>query len=317
MDARDAALVLGEARRWAQRGLLSPAALEEVEREYGAQAASRSEGPTLPQAVLFSLAGVLLAAACIAFTFLSHLSEPSTAWTLAVCALAAAGIGAALRLRFPGQPWGDALLVTGLVCAGFAMMPDDAAGRVLVWLALALALAAPWLAGVWSPVPIAAVGVFTWGLYRATSLFLGRGSFFFDQPNDLGVEVWVSIQALYTVGLVGLRWARLRWWSSAAGAASIALVVPVALFTDQVVHPRADGVAELVVALPEFALLALGIGLRSRELVICPALVIAVDAIVFAFDVGGVGFGVVALLAVAGGLVALAGLMRRIPSTHS
>ncbi|HJQ93768.1 MAG TPA: hypothetical protein VJ874_05735, partial [Candidatus Thermoplasmatota archaeon] len=77
------------------------------------------------------------------------------------------------------------------------------------------------------------------------------------------------------------------------------------------VLPGFPGDAEAYLAVLMGGCLAAGLALREKGMVLAAALAIAIDAIVFAFDVGELVGGLLALLAVAGLLIWQAGALRR------
>lgn len=109
MDARDARLVLDEARGWARRGLLTPEGLRVVEAEYGAMAAtdgSERDSPGGGLAVLYALAGILIGAACVAVPILLDAGEEVVGvWLVGLGSpLLAAGVVLWRRTAPPASP---------------------------------------------------------------------------------------------------------------------------------------------------------------------------------------------------------------------
>lgn len=132
------------------------------------------------------------------------------------------------------------------------------------------------------------------------------------EDSETAVSVWVVAGLLFT----GAVWAtdallRRRWTGGALGLCTAGLAAGTLAFTFEVLEPTWEGAPEVFLALSMGALLAASIPARQRWVLVVSGLILAGDAVVFAFDVGGRVLGVVSLLVVAGALLGLATLLRR------
>jgi hypothetical protein len=312
MDPRDARVVLQEARRWRARGLLTAEAYTAIEAEYAADAeAGGAEPQGLGIAILYALAGVLVGAACVAVPILLEVADD---WIgLWLLALGAPLLALGLLLWVRGAPPGivDALLVGSLVPLTFMGAPSDTAGRWLAPVGLAAAVALTWLPRASPTLPILASA--------ATFAAAGILSFqWFEEPgflwpglDTLGTWTWMllTLAQLAATVLVG-RAKGLPWRLPVSALLCVGAVAPFVLLLEDVVTSEPAHFYELMVGLFELSLLTIGLGLRERGLVLGGALVVAADAIVFAFQVD-VLFGILVLVAVAVALVLLATLLKR------
>lgn len=312
MDPRDARLILREARAWRDRGLLTPEALATLEAEYAPAASlAESERPGIGLAILHALAGVLLGAACIAVPVLLDVTE---SWIgLWLLALGAPVLVLGLALWRSKTPPGivDALLVGSLVPLAVMGAPGDSLGKWLAPLALLAAVAVTWLPRASPTVPV----VGSVATYAATGIlahqWFREPGFFFDEFSTTGDWAWLLLTlAQLAATLVVGRTRGLGWRLPVSALLCVGLVVPFVLVLDSALPSQPSRVYELLVGLFELALVGVGLGLRERGLVLGGALVVAGDAIVFAFDIN-VLVGIAVLLAAAVGLIALATVLRR------
>ena len=322
MDRREASLALDLARQWAREGLLPPASLQVLEARHRADAA-RAADPADPDAesfgsgVLYALGGILLGCAVFAFyvllqengAFSYEDGEKVAPWLfLAWGALCSAGAFAIdLVVRRPRL--GDAFHVAALVAVTASGFPD-ADGTYLGFVAMAFAAGVLWYRRERFLVPFLAL----------TALNVALASVLFGRVRDVSDEeaalaLWFGY-AMAQLPLLAVASRKTTWpWPATSLAAATLLVAGtfLAFYFDvlEEVLPDFPGDAEVYLALLMGAALAAGLALREKGMVLAAALAIAIDAIVFAFDVGELVGGLLALLAVAGLLIWQAGALRR------
>jgi hypothetical protein len=306
MDPRDAALVLDEARKWAGRGLLSSTALEVLEREYGTDAAREGPSPDRPGvglSILYALAGVLLGAACVAVPVLLHSPETVIPWWMLGLGLPllAAGI---VWSRFDG-PSGivDALLIGSLVPLTIMGLPNDNLGRYLAPVSLVAALAVTWLRRDAPAVPIlGSIATFASAGILSHRLM---GNFFDTQA---GSWLWLGLGLVQMAATLLI--APRPWRTPVAALLCAGLVIPFVLGLDRALPSHDARFYELLVGAFELGILLIGLGIRERGLVLGAAVVIAIDAIAYAFETN-VLLGIGVLLGVAVLLIVLASTLKR------
>jgi hypothetical protein len=309
MDARDARLLLDAARSWSERGLLPRESLAVLDRELSPRAVAplpaQEEGPGIGLSILYALAGVLLGAACIALPILLKVGDHAVPWWCLGLGLPVLALG--LLLWRKGGPAGivDALLVGALVPLVAMGLPDRAIGQWLSILSFACALLVVALPRASPTVPVvASVALFLSGGILAHSLL--------DRFRDTQASawLWLALGLAQMAGTLAFA-ARKPWRAAVLALLCVGLVAPFVLAVDRALpfgdHVRAD---ELLVGAFELALLCVGLALRQRGLVLGAALVVAVDAIAFAFATN-VLLGILVLLGVAVALILLASTLKR------
>jgi hypothetical protein len=312
MDRREARTALRLADEWHKQRLLPSASLETLRARYSAAAAGTGE--SFGTGVLYGLGGVLLGAAAFALLFLLEEngiisdSERVAPWLFLAWGLfwAAAAFSTDLGLR--KLELGDAFHVAALVAITASGIPR--ADELWLWafaMAYALAVVAyrreRWMLPVLALIAFnVAVVSFVWGRLERTS-------------DELAMAAWFALAAaqLATLVLQG-RIARRPWSATAIGLATLLLAGTFLGFYFETADdslPQFAGDAEVYVAVLMAALMAVGLWLKEKGMVLACALVVAIDAIVFAFDVGELIGGLIAILAVAGLLIWQAGSLRR------
>jgi hypothetical protein len=146
----------------------------------------------------------------------------------------------------------------------------------------------------------------------ATVLF-GRVARNVDQDTAFALWFWYAVAQL-PILVVASRKTRWPWPTFSLSAATLLLAGTFLGYYFDVldeVLPDFDGAAEAYVAVLMGAVLGVGLALREKGMVLASALAIAIDAVVFAFDVGNLVGGLIALLVVAGLLIWQAGALRR------
>ncbi|MEA3166294.1 MAG: hypothetical protein QOJ26_1166 [Thermoplasmata archaeon] len=311
MDPRDARLVLNEARGWARRGLVAPEAMATIEAEYGATAGREPadadvDQPAVGLSILYALAGALVGAAAIAVPILLKVADAYTPWWLLGIGLPLLAIGlAGWRLGWPAGIV-DALLIGSLVPLTILGLPNDTLGRWIPVVSVAAALAVAWLPRPSTTTPVVGhVAVFA-SVGIACHQMLG------PVVDDGTVSwVWLGLGLAQLGSVVGLRsGSPLPWRTVVTALLCVGMVVPFVLGLDHAIPSQPARTYELFVGAFELALLLIGLGLRQRGMVLGASIVVAGDAIVFAFDVN-VLLGIVTLLGVAVMLILLATTLRR------
>lgn len=316
MDRRDARLALDLARRWTQEGLMPPASLRTLEQRHSSDARDDPQAESFGSGILYALGGVLLG--CVVFALYVLLEDNGAfgddydrsatiaaflflGWGL-VCSAGAFTID--LVARKPRL--GDAFHVAALVAITASGVPQ-ADDLPLGFLGIAFAAAILW--------------------YRRTSfmaaflaliaLNVSLAIVLFGQLDDESASfaVWFGY-AIAQLPLLAFASRRAGWpWPATSLAAATFLLAATFLglyFAElEQVLPGFDGDVEVYLAVLMGAALAAGLALREKGLVLAAALVVAIVAIVFAFDVGELIGGLLALLAVAGLLLWQAGALRR------
>lgn len=329
MDPEEARIVLRWARHYAARGHIPPEGLAAIAADCQAATATAQAPPTAGERqgvslsqVMHVLGGMLLAAAAIAAVLLladtgMGPNNGLQAWLLAAMGTAGAATGIGILATSRNRDLADAFLVAALACFAVMAFPDEATARVLAPLGMALTLAIPLVRRGRAAAGLAAIA-FHVTLFRTIHTFFAEPAFIFDDISDAGLAIWLAAAGLH----LGASFAASRlgwpWLTPSAAVGAIGLVLPFVWFVLSVVRPATGaaffdefGGAEILLALVEGALVGLALRYRDGPLLVCAALVISVDAIVFAFHVGGLQLGVAALLAVAAAVLALGTLLRR------
>ncbi|MEA3189570.1 MAG: hypothetical protein QOD77_152 [Thermoplasmata archaeon] len=315
MDGDEARKLLAHVRRWAAKGWIPGPSVARIEAELAPALAQEPSGrrAALPT-ILHGLGGVLLGAAAIALVVLlfdqvagDHRAEQGSILFALGLGLLAGGV--ALWFLSRNQDLADALLVAALVCLTFAPLPDEALGQWFSVVSVAVAAAVSFTRRTTMAAFFATLALQAAAFVVSLRLF-GQDQFF--GPGDAGIMAWLAIAAVHLAALAFLRVGfKQEWVSPALGLAAVLVAAPVAVFTAEVLDLDDHGAPELAVALPAAALLALALRIRDPNLLVGAATVLAIDAIVFAFDVGGLVFGILVILAVAAAVLALATVLRR------
>lgn len=308
MDAKRARIGSEEARRWHQAGLVTAEAHARIQQEYETHLSTRldrSDGASYGALALYGAAGALLGAACLVLVGLGDFGRGDPYVLLALGALLGAGGGAAYRLA-SRRELGDALVVAALVPWTAAPFPDEALRPFLSLFALA------------APVVLLAFRRSLLPLLAATVAFtVAAAMASFEWTGDIdrfATSLWFGLSVVWLAGLVLL--ARVDengphpWVDPVLTIATAALVAPTIGVLYDVVDLSDSEAVELALGAVQLAWIFLGLAIRQRGLVIGGAAVLTVDALVFAFDVGGLLLGMGALIATAIGLLVLASALR-------
>lgn len=315
MDRREAQQAVELARQWAREGLLPPASLQAIEQRYAADVVDDPDRESFGSGVLYALGGVLLGCAVFAFLVLLQDNaqwdyrrvEAVSPWLFLAWGIVCAGGAFAVDLLAKKPRLGDALHVAALVAVTASGFPR-ADELFLGFIAVAFAAGITAYRRTRFMVPFLAVVALNAAI---ASILFGRiGA---NGDEDIAFTLWfgygVAQVAILTAAARMTRW---PWPTFTLAAATLLLAGSfVGFWSDMVEWRPFDGLLEVMLAVLMGATLATGLVLREKGLVLASALVIAIDAVVFAFDVGEVIGGLVAILAVAGLLIWQAGNLRR------
>ncbi len=301
-------MALREARRWNQAGLVDDDALAAIEASYRVDASrpdgSRSAGAT----AVYGLAGILLGAAALAFVMLIDVSETAGSLIWLGIGLAAAAVAAAL-VAAKQNDLADALFLAALIPLTAMSAPQTSVGDALsiVSVLAPLALLAARLGRVLPPI-------------AATIAFIVATGFAVDKlslTGPAGELLWAGLATGWLVLLSLINVVKRDTLPSVALALAVVGLTPsYIMYLFEGFDPSFRGGTELMLGIPMLGILIAGLGLRERGIVLGAAIVLAADAIVFAFDVGGLGLGLSVLIGTAIALLVLAAtVLRRDPVT--
>lgn len=242
--------------------------------------------------------GLLLGAAAIALVIYLEVETDAVPWVLVGLGAAGVGAAAAVHLLLGEERSGltEAALAGGLVpaavSAGYAIAEaDPLAGLV----AVALAVVGQVLRGGRGPSTLVAAAAFSLG---SAAVIVEDVT---NEPGTARALAWLAALLGYTA--LALAFRRQRWSGVAVGAMVIPLVIAWIALLGLTFDGLESVTLELLVGAFLAALLAVGVWLGVRGLVAAAAAGLTIDAIVFAFDVGGPGTALVLLLALGGLLV--------------
>lgn len=285
------------ARQWHNEGLLSARSLKVLEERH-----QKDEDELTPLTfILLWGAAMVLAAAVIATPFLMEADDTATGTVAIVGSFLAAAACGALWSAPPRRHFGEALGVTSLAlwAVGAALLLQDT--LAFVWIGAVWTLGAVWLPQRTVLVPGTAL--------IATSLLWAIA--FADTFEDGSVAA-LALAITIMTGLFAstqIRQPAVGWRHETARAlAPLSLLGASLWFYGENLHESwtFQGAWELWVAITAGAVIGAAYALRDRFALVTAVLILAVDAIVFGFDIGSVGLGIPIMLAVTGGLVAMA-----------
>ncbi|GEM_PF-5917838 len=295
------AIVLDEIERWRAEGLLDEATYDRLRwRASGMPEEPEEDRASFGLQALQLVGGLLLGAAAVALMLVLHYQRDAGAILLDGIAAAALAGGLALQRAGGERQTGlaDAACAAGLVAAGVAAFFPDERVTWAAWVGAALALVATFASRGRTPVVALASVAFAVATGRATMPF---------DASLLHAAWWVASAAY--VGLLLSLWRHEGWTSVALAAQVVPLTISVMrLLDDAGVHGSVS--TELGVGAFLALVLGVGIALAERGLVAGAAAGLLIDAIVFAFDVGGAMTALLVLLALGGLLVWQAQVLR-------
>ncbi|HUR24774.1 MAG TPA: hypothetical protein VM327_02020 [Candidatus Thermoplasmatota archaeon] len=319
MDRDEARRALAFAQQWASEGLLPPASLEVLRQRHRDDAlrAADPDAESFGSGVLYALGGILLGCAVFAFYvllqengFISYeTGERVAPWLFLAWGVLCSAGAFAIDLLARKPRLGDAFHVAALVAVTASGFPD-AERLYLGFVAMAFAAGVLWYRRERFLVSFLALTALNVAL---VSILFGRVERLVNEEAALTIWFWYAIAQLPFL-LVASR--KTSWPWPALGLATATILVAgtfLGYYFDSLeqVFPEFPGDAEIYVAILMGAALATGLALREKGMVLAAAFAIAIDAIVFAFDVGDLVGGLLALLAVAGLLIWQASALRR------
>ncbi len=267
--------------------------------------------PSLAMQSFYAIGGVMLGAATAALYGLLELNDvlqgDHSAWFFFLIFAVLFG-GIAVATRMAGQEeLGDALAIATLVPTAILMGPRP----ITDWLYFAPVVFSGAILG-WRHkahlVPLLALGVMSVAIPIALFQTIG------DQWS-LGDEAswaWLVVASLVLAGtIVWTRMQELKWEMEGLGATTLAAAIAWITVVTESIEPSFDGGYEVVIAIGLAVLIGLGVLLKERVIIFVSGIAMAIDAIVFAFDIGGPTTGLLVLLGMAAGLIAVATWMRR------
>ncbi len=287
----------GESEAWVAEGVVTEEQAQHIRGLYPAPGAPED---ALSTQILYATAGVLLGAAGIAFVTVGFESESAfpllgTALALLVAALVV------WRLLPQRRLLSDALLVAGMVPLAFMPFPDDA--RPVAALAV-----------------IGTAAILAWRRDRGFVHVLGVLAFTVASGgvanahfvSQVAAWVWLGLQATLLAALVG--WDVVRRdeaFPLGATFATPAAAISIVFFLNENFRPLTGEGVEIALGAIMLALIVAGLLLKHRGLMLGASIVLGVDAIVFAFDFGGVFLGTGVLVALAAFLIFQAEALKR------
>jgi hypothetical protein len=124
--------------------------------------------------------------------------------------------------------------------------------------------------------------------------------------------VWLLMASLVFIGtMLSRNYWSLDWANQAAVGATAGVIFSWISVVFSVIEPSFDGGYETLIALGLAVLIGTGIGLKDPLVTFVAGIALAIDAIIFAFDIGGLTTGLLVLLALAIGLITLASVLRK------
>lgn len=316
-------ILLAELASWRDEGILDEATYfllrsryehappsDALDRELAAPAAPTGERRSFAADSMQFVGGLLLGAGLVALVVFLDLAEGAGAYALLL--LGALLLSPAMLGAWRGAPPGlvEAGLAGGLVpmlvANGLAMQTggSDPTRLFVPLLVAATCVGVLLLRRGQGPSTLVAGGGFVWSSAAATLL---REDVLFGEPQM--TTRWMWFLALLALGALLLVWRGRLWTEISLGA----LVAPATLAFGLLLDPL--HLAELGTQLAIGAFLAPvlvgGVVLGSRGLVTGAAAGLTIDAVAFAFEIGGPGTAVVVLLALGGLLVWQAEAVRR------
>ncbi len=308
MDAREARVALREARRWNQAGLIDDAALAQIEASYKPDASRSGDSRSAGATAVYGLAGILLGAAALALVMLLDTTETAGSLIWLGVGLAAA-VGGAVLAFIRQDDLSDAFFVAALIPLTAMSFPYTAIadGLAIVSVLAPVALLATRL-GRGLP-PIAATAAYL----VATGVAVNK----LELTSFSGELIWASLATAWLVALAVINVVKRETLPNVALALAVVGLTPsYVMYLLEGFDPSFRGGIEIFLGIAMLAILMAGLAIRERGIVVGAAVVLAVDAIVFAFDVGGLALGLSVLIGTAIALLVLAAtVLRRDPAT--
>jgi hypothetical protein len=293
-----------EADGWVEDGVVSPEQVKALLERYAALDDPAGPGAVSGMAAaLYATAGVLIGAAGVALVYVGSEWRHST-WPLVAVAASLAVAAAVLRFARPAA-WllADAIFVGALVPLAFApVVESPQTGPAIGALVLPVAFAV-WRRNGPFAIPVALIAASIGAACTSSAL----------APNDelTAHGAFMGFQLLLLIGVVVLD--RVRGKESAAAGALAVVGMTVALLVRLLDSPGDSSSRGIEVSLGLAALVMTFAGgvVRHRGVTVGACGVLGLDAIAFAFDLGGVLTGTIVLAATAGLLIWQAEFLRR------
>lgn len=301
-------IVREEIEAWHREGVIDDATYERLVAR-GAAPDARLDAPLdegragVGLRALQIVGGLLLGAAAIALVTLLDIENTWGALLLVALGLAGCGLGLALDRRAAANPGlAEAAAAAGLVAITAAGMVGDQQTRALAFGLLAAAVALAILLAWRERGPMVTLSTVAFAIATAFAFNEGLRS-----QERVAHALWLA--ALLAWGALLLRWRRQLWASIALGLLVPALALAFGFVWDDATNMSSVAL-ELAMGAYLGALLAVGIWSGDRGLTTAAGGGLVVDAVVFAFDVGGALTAFLLLLALGGLLVWQAELLR-------
>lgn len=317
MDRRDARFALDLARQWTSEGLMPPTSLAALQARHGGDTVADPEAESFGAGVLYALGGILLGSAVFALMVLlidngviaDQDSEEIAPWLFLAWGVVCSAGAFAIDLVARKPRLADAFHIAALVAVTASGFPN-ADDSFLGFAAMAFAAGILWYRRTRFMVSFLALTALNVAL---VSILFGRVGQGVDDEAVFTIWFWFAVAQLPLLA-VASRLTKWPWPTFSLAAATLLLAGTFLGYYFEVLEeilPGFDGDAEVYVAFLMGAVLAAGLYLREKGMVLAAALAIAIDAVVFAFDVGDLIGGLLALLVVAGLLIWQAGSLRR------
>lgn len=282
-----------EVAAWVEEGLVGEAQAEQILARYETTEAEADGAWT--RTLLYATAAVLFGAAAIALVFVGIDPDPVRPY-LAGLGAALVGIGVGVHVLAPERDLlSDALLAAAL--APLALAPFEPGAN-------------PGAAWAYGSATLAVCCVYLVRRHRQPFLptltvvgftaAAGGTTFTAIDAEGQAAFAWLAVQCLLLVGLTAGEELGDAQLTTPVALATVAFAGSLIPFLLETVGLESAETVELVLGGFMLAVLGAGIGLEHRGLLVGAALALGVDAIAFAFTVGGVwtGIGVLVGLAV-------------------
>lgn len=316
MDRREARLALDLARQWHSEGLMPATSLKTLEQRHPAGAGDEDTdtGESFGASVLYGLGGVLLGAAVFALLVLLQDNGAITdidlvaPWLFLAWGIVCCGAAFAIDIVAKRPNLADSFHVAALVAVTASGFPR-ADELPLGFLAVAFAMGILWYRRTRFMVPFLALTALNVAI---ASIVFGRLE---RSSDEVAFTVWFTYAVIQLVWLVIIgRMAKWPWPTTSLAAATLLLAGTFLGLWFDVISERFvgfQGDIEVFLAILMGAVMVAGLVFKEKGMVLAAALVLAIDSVVFAFDVGQLLGGLVAILAVAALLIWQAGNLRR------
>jgi hypothetical protein len=296
-----------EAEGWVADGLVTAEQVDALLARYADASSPGGEARSVSviTSALYATAGILIGASSVALVYVEHEWRHSTGSLLGAAVLLAV-TAAVLRSSRP-RAWllADAGFVGALVPLSFApLVQDQQLAASVAALVLPVALVV-WRRGSPFVVPLGVIAASIGGGCAANA--------WFPHAARSAYAAWAVLQLALVVGVVVLDRSLKKRESTTAGALAVvaAAISLLVYLLDANILDGGSRAVETELGLAMLAMTIAGGVVRHRGVVIGAGAVLGMDAIAFAFDVGGILTGTIALAATAGLLVWQAEFLRR------